>query len=173
MSNNYLSISTLPIIFPLTHLRVNSSTMRIGPTFLSMASRLDFRSNSTQPTTPPLSILPAKRPCLSIKGHDVDRMGEADISTCFLSRGSFRLLRQLPFCLLFLFVYLLFPTLVLILLAFVSHCVPPFTVGPHLLAARVPLRRQFCLCVLSLSWRATTIILLPQFIDIWVPAKVN
>ena len=35
---------------------------------------------------------------LSIKGHDdVDRMGEADTSTCFLSRGSSRLLRYLPF----------------------------------------------------------------------------
>jgi len=35
------------------------------------------------------------------------------------------LLRYLLFCLLFLFVYLLFPTLVLILLAFISHCAPP------------------------------------------------
>ncbi len=89
---------------------------------------------------------------LSIKGHDhADRMGEANTSPCFLSRGSSRLLRYLLFCLLFLFVYLLFPTLVLILLAFVSHCVPPFPVTPHLLAARVPLHRQFCLCVFSLS----------------------
>ena len=90
-----------------------------------------------------------------------------------VSWGSFRLLRKLPFCLLFLFVYLLFPALVLILLAFVSHCVLPFPVFPHLLAARVPLRRQFCLCVLSLSWRPTTIMLLQQFIDIWVPGNVN
>jgi len=82
------------------------------------------------------------RHCLSIKGHDhVDRMGEADTSPCFLSRGSSRLLRYLPFCLFFLFVYHLFPTFVLILLAFVSHCVPPFSVVPHLLAARVPLHR--------------------------------
>jgi hypothetical protein len=66
-----------------------------------------------------------------------------------LLRGSSRLLRYLPFCLLFLFVYLLFPTLVLILLAFVSHCVSPFPVVPHLLAARVALPRQFRLCVLS------------------------
>jgi len=73
------------------------------------------------------------------------------IYTCFLLRGSSRLLRYLPLCLLFLFAYLLFPILVLILLAFVSHCVPPFPVIPHLLAARVQLRRQFCLCVLSLS----------------------
>ncbi len=62
-------------------------------------------------------------------------MGEADTSACFLLRGSSRLLRYLLFCLLFLFVYLLFPTLVFILLAFVSHCVPPFIVIPHLLAA--------------------------------------
>jgi len=89
------------------------------------------------------------RHCRPIKGHDdVDRMGEADTSPCFLSRGSSRLPRYLPFYLLFLFAYLLFPTLVLILLAFVSHCVPPFPVIPHLLVARVPLR-QFCLCGLS------------------------
>ena len=114
------------------------------------------------------------RHCLSIKGYEhVDRMGEADTSPCFLSRGSARLLRYLLFCLFFLFVYHLFPTLVLILLAFVSHCVPPFPVGPHLLAARVPLGRQFCLCVLSLSWRPTNIMLLQQFIDIWVPGNVN
>jgi hypothetical protein len=79
------------------------------------------------------------RHCRSIKGHDdVDRMGEADTSPCFLLRGSSRLLRYLLFCLLFLFVYLLFPTLVLILLAFVSHCVPPFPVIPHLLAKNPP-----------------------------------
>ena len=71
------------------------------------------------------------RHCLSIRGHNhVDHMGEADTSPCFLSRGSSRLLRQLPFCLLFLFVYLLFPTLVLILLAFVSHCVTSFSRCP-------------------------------------------
>jgi hypothetical protein len=82
------------------------------------------------------------RHCLSIKGHNhVDRMGEADTSPCFLSRGFARLLRCLLFCLFFLFLYHLFPTLVLILLAFVSHCVPPFSVVPHLLAARVPLHR--------------------------------
>ena len=92
------------------------------------------------------------RHCRFIKEHnDVDFTGEANTSPWFLSRGSFRLLRYLLFRLLFLFVYLLFPTLVLILLAFVSHCVPPFPVVPHLLAARAPLRRQFCPCVLS--WR--------------------
>lgn len=87
------------------------------------------------------------RQWLSITGHDdVNRMGGADTSRCLPSRGSYRLLRYLPFCLLFLFAYHLFPTLVLILLAFVSHCAPPFPVIPHLLAARVPLRRQFCPC---------------------------
>ncbi len=65
-------------------------------------------------------------------------MGEADISPCFLSRGSFRLLRYLLFCLLILFVYLLFSTLVLILLALVPHCASPFPVIPHLLAGRAP-----------------------------------
>ena len=93
----------------------------------------------------------------SIKGHDdVDRTREAGTPSCFLSRGSSRLPRgssrlllQIPSCLLCLFVHLLFPTLVLILLAFVSHCVPPFPVVRHLLAAGVPLRRQFCLCLLS------------------------
>jgi len=93
----------------------------------------------------------------SIKGHDdVDRTREAGTPPCFLSRGSSRLPRgssrlllQIPSCLLCLFVHLLFPTLVLILLAFVSHCVPPFPVVRHLLAASVPLRRQFCLCLLS------------------------
>jgi hypothetical protein len=41
----------------------------------------------------------------SIKGHDdVDCMGEADTPPCFLSRGSFRLFRCLPFCLLLLFI---------------------------------------------------------------------
>ena len=93
----------------------------------------------------------------SIKGHDdVDRTREAGTPPCFLSRGSSRLPRgssrlllQIPSCLLCLFVHILFPTLVLILLAFVSHCVPPFPVVRHLLAASVPLRRQFCLCLLS------------------------
>jgi len=78
----------------------------------------------------------AVRHCRSIKGHnDVDRMDEADTSPCFLSGGSSRLLLQLPFCPLVLFAYLLFPTLVLILLAFVSHCLPPFPVAPYLFAA--------------------------------------
>src|SRR4030043_983128 len=86
--------------------------------------------------------------CLSIKRHDhVDRMGKADPSACFLSRGFFRLLCLLLFCLLFLFVYLLFPTLVLILLAFVSHCAPPFSVVPHLLAAIQHMRTDH-----GLSW---------------------
>jgi hypothetical protein len=49
---------------------------------------------------------------------------------CFLSRGSFRLLLKLPFYLLVLLGCLLFPNLVLILLAFVSQCVPPFQVVP-------------------------------------------
>jgi len=111
----------------------------------------DFVTNCGLHAFEPLSSREAHRGgtvrhCRSIKGHDdVDRTGEADTSPCFLSRGSFRLLLQLPFCLLFLFAYLLFPTLVLILLAFVSHCIPPFPVVPHLLVARAPLRRQFCL----------------------------
>jgi len=94
----------------------------------------DFVTNCGVQAFEPLSSRKAHqggtvRHCRSIKGHDdVDRMGEADTSPCFLSRGSSRLLRYLPFYLLFLFVYLLFPTLVLILLAFVSHCVPPFPV---------------------------------------------
>ena len=70
---------------------------------------------------------PENHQWLSITGHDdVNRMGGADTSRCFPSRGPYRLLRYLPFCLLFLFAYHLFPTLVLILLAFVSHCAPPF-----------------------------------------------
>ena len=74
-------------------------------------------------------------------GHDdVDRMGEAETSPCFLSRGRFRGLLQFPFGLLFLFLYLLFLNLVLIFLAFVSHCVSPFLVVANLLAARVPSR---------------------------------
>ena len=78
----------------------------------------------------------AVRHCTSIKGHsDVDRMDEADTSACFLSRGSSRLLLQIPFCPLVLFAYLLFPTLVLILLAFVSHCLSPFAVVPYLSGA--------------------------------------
>jgi len=60
---------------------------------------------------------------------------DADTSPCFLSRGCSRLLLQLPFCPLVLFAYLLFPTLVLILLALVSHCLPPFAVVPYLFAA--------------------------------------
>jgi len=59
------------------------------------------------------------------------------------------LLLLLLFFLLFLFIFLLFLTLVLILLAFVSHCGPLFSVVPHLLAARTPLWREFCLWVLS------------------------
>ena len=115
----------------------------------------DFVTNCGLHVSGPLSSRKAHRGgtvrhCRSIKGHnDVDRTGEANTSPCFLSRGSSRLLLRLPFCLLLLLVYLLFPTLVLILLAFVSHCVPPFPVFPHLLAARAPLRRQFCPCVLS------------------------
>ena len=73
----------------------------------------------------------------------------ADTSPCFLSRGFARVLILLLFCLFFLFFYFLFLTLVLILLAFVSHCVPLFPVVPHLLAARTPLWREFCLWVLS------------------------
>ena len=101
----------------------------------------DFIANCAVQAFEPLSPRKAHRGgtvrhCRSIKGHDdVDRMGDAGTLPCFLLRGSSRLLRYLPFCLLFLFVYLLFPTLVLILLAFVSHCVPPFPVVPHLLAA--------------------------------------
>ena len=83
-----------------------------------------------------------ERHCRSIKGdNDVDRMDEADTSPWLLSRGSSRLLLQLPFCHLVLFAYLLFPTLVLIRLALVSHCLSPFGVVAHLFAARAPLRR--------------------------------
>ena len=60
-----------------------------------------------------------------------------------------RLLLLLLFFLLFLFFFLLFLTLVLVLLAFVSHRAPLFSVVPHLLAARTPLWREFCLWVLS------------------------
>ena len=48
------------------------------------------------------------------------------LESCFLLRGPFLLLVLLPFCYLVLFLCHLFLTLVLILLAaFVSHCVPP------------------------------------------------
>jgi hypothetical protein len=47
----------------------------------------------------------------------------------FCINGSSRLLLQITFCRLFLLFHLLFPTLVLILLAFVSHCLPPFCPG--------------------------------------------
>ena len=77
------------------------------------------------------------RHCRSIEGHDhVDPTSEADTSPCFLLRRSSRLLLLLPFCLLLLFCCLLFPALFLILLAFVSHCVPPFPGVSQLLAAR-------------------------------------
>jgi len=78
-----------------------------------------------------------------------DRTRGADTSPCFLSRGPFLLIRQLLFFFFCLFVHLLFLGPFLILLAFLSHCVPPFSVVPHLLAARAPLRRQFCLCRFS------------------------
>ena len=66
----------------------------------------------------------------SADGHDdVERIGGAETSPCFLSRGLSRLLLLFPFCLLFLFLYLLLPTLVLIPLAFVSHCVSPFSLS--------------------------------------------
>jgi len=59
----------------------------------------DFVTNCGLHAFEPLSPRKAHRGgtvrhCLSIKGHDhVDRMGEADTSPCFLSRGSSRLLR--------------------------------------------------------------------------------
>lgn len=59
--------------------------------------------------------------------------GDPTSDEFFLSRGSFRLLLPLPFCLLFLLFELLFPTLVLILLSFVSHLVPPFPLVAHFL----------------------------------------
>jgi hypothetical protein len=81
-------------------------------------------------------------PVLTIYGHGIGR-GR--------SGGSFRLLLRFLFYVLFLFLCLLFPTLVLILLTFVTHCVSPFLVVAKLLAARAPLRRQFWLWISSLS----------------------
>ena len=66
---------------------------------------------------------------------------------CFLSRFSFRLLGQFIFCFLVLSAYLLLLTLVLILLAFVSHGLSPFPAVVHLFTARA--RRHFAAVLLS------------------------
>jgi len=86
---------------------------------------------------------------------------------CFLSRGSFRLFLNLPFYLLVLLGCFLFPNLVLILLAFVSHRASPFQVvldpvrlkGQFLTFYHVirlyvaKIRRQGCFArVLPMNW---------------------
>ena len=62
-----------------------------------------------------------------------------------MSSGSFRLLVRLLFVLLMLFFGVLFLTFFLILLAFISHRVPPFPLsfGFLRLGLRASLRRRF------------------------------
>mgnify|MGYP003575288697 CR=1 FL=1 len=87
---------------------------------------------------------------------------ERDQPPWFLGRSFCRQSLQSRFCLLYLFFYLLFPSLVLILLAFVAHRVPPFPLSrrqvsrPQLLKQLMALRRyvvhsQFELIELSLT----------------------
>ena len=60
------------------------------------------------------------------ESNDIRNCGLLALESCFLLRGAFLLLVLLPFCFLVLFLCHLFLTLDLILLAaFVSHCVPP------------------------------------------------
>jgi hypothetical protein len=80
---------------------------------------------------------------------NIPRPGDVDTSTYLLLRGSFRLLRLLPLRLLLLFGCLLFLVLLLILLAFVSHCVSPLPFVPPLFAATTPMHRQVGLGVPS------------------------
>ena len=77
----------------------------------------------------------------------------------FALGGSPQLLRHLTFRFLCLLAYLLFLVFVPILFAFVSHCLPPFSVAPRLLAARTPPR---CFCRKNQSRYLSIIILRSQ-----------
>jgi hypothetical protein len=82
------------------------------------------RSLSARRTSSRVVVFSGPKHCLA------EKPTEPDSSPCFLSRGSFRLLLQFPFCLLILLRSLLFLPFVLILLAFVSHGVTPSFRGP-------------------------------------------